>query len=137
MHERRKSKYNQRRAKPREQQPVSISYNNEYNPLTVGIGKKNRLNKILARVTRQTESSGRKNTRGLSDDMYGYPQHTKAQPQKPYSASKATKKPTYVLPHPLGSLNQPSKPAPRSQPRSTQGRNPNLVQNPKTGSKRI
>ncbi|CAI2366929.1 unnamed protein product [Moneuplotes crassus] len=91
MHERRKSKYNQRRAKPREQQPLSISYTNEYNPLQPGTTKKKvKLNHILARLTRQTASSGRKVNRVQSGDPFEIP---KPHPQnitfyKPYNEPK-------------------------------------------------
>lgn len=72
MHERRKSKYNMRRAKPREQQPVSISYNYEYNSLGQNSSKKkNKLKNIVARLSRQTESSERKANRDQSGDAYG------------------------------------------------------------------
>ncbi|CAI2367921.1 unnamed protein product [Moneuplotes crassus] len=95
MHERRRSKYNIRRAKPREQQPVSISYNYASNSLEQSsTKKKNKLNSIIARLSKQTESSGRKANRDQSGDDYGLKKTNTHNITfyKPYKGSTADRK---------------------------------------------
>lgn len=91
-----------RREKAREQLPMSISYDNEYNTLEKSPGnkKKKKLNNLLARLTRQTESSERKAKRNQSDDMHGQPAKTYEHSYyKPYSAVKGSRKQMQVFLH--------------------------------------
>lgn len=93
LHEKRKSKYNIKRAKPREQQAQSMSYDSGfYAPSPHKSGSKNskKINKMLARLTRQTESSGRKDRNSNSkNELFTKPSNTYQNfNYKPYSASK-------------------------------------------------
>ena len=74
MHEKRKSKYNLRRNQPREHYPQSMSYDN-ITPIKTLPLKGKKLNHVLSRLTRQTESSGRKN-RNTKDELFTKPSNT-------------------------------------------------------------
>lgn len=92
MHEQRKSKYNLRRKQPRESQPQSMTYN----PMTpMKVEKKNgkKLNNLISRLTRQTESSGRKK-RNPETEAFTKPSNTYSNFSfKPHTAfKKSTKK---------------------------------------------
>lgn len=98
LHEQRKSKYNNRRAKPRAQMPQSMSYTHSTALATPGkshqqaIGGK--LNSLISRLTRQTESSGRKNRNQVQqNELFTKPATTyQNMYYKPYSAVKPYRK---------------------------------------------
>lgn len=93
MHEKRKSKYNVLRNQPREQHPQSMSYDH-ITPIKPLALKGKKLNQVLSRLTRQTESSGRKN-RNASNELFTKPENTYTNTSfRPFSAAKKIKKQT-------------------------------------------
>ena len=98
LHEQRKSKYNVRRAKPRTQHPLSMSYSYATNVSGVaeasGMKKGKKLNQLISRLTRQTESSGRKNRNQVGqNELFSKPATTYQNfYKKPYSAVKPARK---------------------------------------------
>lgn len=91
MHEQRKSKYSIPRNEPHHfSHNISYEYVSPSKKILTSSGKK--LGGVISRLTRQTESSGRKN-RNTSDESFAKPTYTYTNiAYKPYSAMKKTNK---------------------------------------------
>lgn len=94
MHEQRKSKYNSRKVNGREQQTQSMIYDSGpkiSSPGTSKAKKGKNVNNMLARLTKQTLSSGKKRNVNTSTEIYNKPESAyQSFDYKPKSAAKTS-----------------------------------------------
>jgi hypothetical protein len=86
LHEKRKQKYSTLRNRPRIHHPLSMSYNIA-SPFKSSSKKVKKLNQLLSRLTKQTESSGRK-----TKDISPFAQPSSAYQNMPTYITKAFRK---------------------------------------------